>query len=60
MAGIAVSDDQLLRMGAPAEDWYTVWIRDYDVVAHPAQSDTLAASWRRIPPLRIRRLPVGA
>jgi hypothetical protein len=60
LAGIPVSNDQLLRMGAPAEDWYAVWVFAYDVVAHPAQSHTIAASWRRIPPLRIRRLPVAA
>ncbi|GAA4731763.1 hypothetical protein [Phytohabitans rumicis] len=60
LAGIPVSADQQLRMGAPAEDWYAVWIRDYEVIAHPAQPNTVAASWWRIPPLRIRRLPIAA
>ncbi|SCL25833.1 hypothetical protein GA0070624_3186 [Micromonospora rhizosphaerae] len=57
LAGISLSADQLLRHAAPAEPWYAVWVRDYDVIRHPAQATTLAASWRRIPPLRIRPLP---
>jgi hypothetical protein len=60
LAGLPVTAGHQLRMGAPAEDWYAVWVRDYDVVAHPAQPDTLAASWRRIRPLRIRRLSAAA
>lgn len=57
LAGSPPGADQLLRQAAPAEPWYAVWIRDYDVIDHPAQPGTLAASWRRIPPLRIRALP---
>jgi len=47
-----------LRLGAVAESWYAVWVRWYDVVDHPAKPDTMAASWMRIPPLRIRPVPV--
>ncbi|GAA4470926.1 hypothetical protein [Phytohabitans houttuyneae] len=60
LAGFPASADQLLRMGAPAEAWYAVWVTGYDVVTHPAQPDTAAALWRRIPPLRIRPLPAAA
>ncbi|RKN20825.1 hypothetical protein D7147_08280 [Micromonospora musae] len=56
LAGIPVSDGQLRRQAAPAEPWYTVWVRDYDVIRHPAQLGTLAASWRGIPSRRIRPL----
>jgi hypothetical protein len=56
LAGIPLTADQLLRQAAPAEAWYAVWVRHYDVVTHPALPGTLAASWRRIPPLRIRPL----
>lgn len=58
LAGNPPTAEQLLRRGAPAEPWYAVWTRGYDVITHPARPDTLAASWRRIPPLRIRPLPV--
>ncbi|GAA0403775.1 hypothetical protein GCM10009541_53670 [Micromonospora gifhornensis] len=60
LAGIPAAADRLLRQAAPAEPWYAVWIRDYDVIAHPAQPGTLAASWQRIPPLRIRPLTGAA
>jgi hypothetical protein len=56
LAGVSASAGQLLRQSAPAEPWYAVWIRGYDVVDHPRQPGTLAGSWRRIPPLRIRPL----
>lgn len=56
LAGVPEAADQVLRQAAPAERWYAVWVRQYDVIAHPAQPGTLAASWRRIPPLRIRPL----
>ncbi|WP_410814856.1 hypothetical protein [Micromonospora sp. 067-2] len=56
LAGIPLAADQLLRQAAPAEPWYVVWIGDYDVIDHPSQPGTLAASWQRIPPLRIRAL----
>lgn len=49
----------LLRLGAPAEPWYAVWVAGYDVVEHPARPGVLAASWQRIRPLRIRPLPAA-
>ncbi|MEH1166423.1 hypothetical protein V6V47_13645 [Micromonospora sp. CPCC 205539] len=60
LAGTPMTASQVLRQAAPAEPWYAVWIRDYDVVDHPAQPGTLAASWQRIPPRRIRPLPATA
>jgi hypothetical protein len=60
LTGMTPSADQLLRQAAPAESWYTVWVRDYDVISHPAQPETLAASWHRVPPLRIRPLTATA
>ncbi|MGI5213316.1 hypothetical protein [Plantactinospora sp. CA-290183] len=60
LAGIPLAADQLLRQSAPAEPWYAVWIRDYDVIEHPARPGTLAASWQRIPPLCIRPLAATA
>lgn len=57
-AGIPTAADQALRQGNSAERWYAGWVRRYDLVAHPAQPGTLAASWRRIPPARIRPVPV--
>ncbi|MET8358839.1 hypothetical protein [Micromonospora sp. NPDC005171] len=60
LAGTPIAADQVLRQAAPVERWYAVWIRDYDVVDHPAQPGTLTASWQRIPPLRIRPLAATA
>ncbi|NMO57885.1 hypothetical protein HH310_42825 [Actinoplanes sp. TBRC 11911] len=60
LAGIPVSIDQALRQGSPAGSWFAVWIRDYDVIPHPAEPDTLAASWQRILPLRIQPLTATA
>ena len=60
LAGIPLAADQLLRQSAPAEPWYAVWVDAYDVISHPAQPGTLAASWRRFPPLRIRPVPITA
>jgi hypothetical protein len=58
LAGIPIPADEDLRLGAPAERWYAVWIRGYNVVDHPAKPGTLAASWATIPPLRIRPIPI--
>lgn len=41
------------RLGAPAEAWFAVWLRDYAVILDPA-TDTLAASYTRTGPVRIR------
>ncbi|MET7396301.1 hypothetical protein ABZS66_22750 [Dactylosporangium sp. NPDC005572] len=60
LTGVPPAADQLLRQAASAEPWYAVWVRDYDVIDHPAQPGTLAASWQRIPPLRIRPLAATA
>ncbi|GIF69347.1 hypothetical protein Ais01nite_73820 [Asanoa ishikariensis] len=57
LAGLPPSDDARLRQAAPAEPWFAVWVRDYDVRVHPARTGLLAASWARIPPLTIRPLP---
>ena len=59
LAGIPVTAEQLLRQGTPAEPWYAVWVRGYNVITHPVRPDTLAASWQRIPPVRIRPLSPG-
>jgi len=60
LAGLPAAPDRLLRQAAPAEPWYAVWIRSFDVIDHPAQPGTLAASWQRMPPLRVRPLPATA
>jgi hypothetical protein len=59
LAGIPIPPGEDLRLGAPAEAWYAVWIRGYAVLDHPAKPGTLAASWATIPPLRIRAIPVA-
>ncbi|MEU4680413.1 hypothetical protein [Micromonospora sp. NPDC023737] len=53
LAGIPLTGSQM-RRAAPAEPWYAVWVRDYDLIRHPAQPGTLAVSLRRIPTRRIR------
>jgi hypothetical protein len=60
LAGFPVPADEDLRLDAPAEPWFTVWIRGYTVVDHPAKPGTLAASWATITPVRIRPIPVTA
>ncbi|KAB1918893.1 hypothetical protein F8280_27610 [Micromonospora noduli] len=60
VAGIPIAADQMRRQAAPAEPWYAVSIRGYGVVGHPAQPGIPAASWQRIPPLRIRPLTARA
>jgi hypothetical protein len=57
LAGIPADFEQLLRRGAPAERWLMVWVQAYDVIDHPAKPGSPAASWHRIPPLRIRPVP---
>jgi hypothetical protein len=50
LAGIPPAADQLLRQAAPAELWYTVWVRDYDVIEHrpsPARSPHRGSESRR-------------
>ncbi|MFI5916484.1 hypothetical protein [Dactylosporangium sp. NPDC051541] len=56
LAAMPEGADAALRRAAPAEAWFPVWVADYDVVEHPARPGTLAASWQRMPPLRIRPL----
>ena len=58
LAGIPIPAGEDLRLGAPADAWYAVWIRGYTIVDHPAKPGTLAASWATITPLRIRPVPV--
>nr|WTA70788.1 hypothetical protein OHB51_17210 [Micromonospora sp. NBC_00855] len=60
VAGIPIAADQVRRQAAPDQPWYAVWIRGDGVVGHSAQPGILAASWRRIPPLRIRPLAARA
>ncbi|GAB3832708.1 hypothetical protein ACFPIJ_57380 [Dactylosporangium cerinum] len=60
LAGTPTSRQQRLRQGAPAERWFAVHVQQYDVIGHPARPETLAASWQRIPPLRIEAVPVTA
>ena len=55
-----MSTQELLRQSAPAEPWFAVWVAAYTVIRHPVRPDTLAASWLRLPPLRIRALPAGS
>ena len=57
LTGLPPASDEHLRRAAPAQQWFAVWVRGYDVLPHPAQPGVLAASWRRIPPLTIRPLP---
>jgi hypothetical protein len=57
MAGIRLPANEARRLGAAAEPWYAIWVRGFDIIDHPAKPDTLAASWMRIPPLRIRPVP---
>ncbi|EXG81980.1 hypothetical protein [Cryptosporangium arvum] len=59
LAGTPPTTGALLRQGASAEPWHAVWVRIYDVINHPILPETLAASWRRIPPLRIRPVTTG-
>ncbi|GAA3386310.1 hypothetical protein [Cryptosporangium minutisporangium] len=56
-ADASPTPSELARRGAPAEAWHAVWVADYDVITHPAQPGVRAASWARIPPLRIRPVP---
>lgn len=58
LAGVPADPHRALRQGAAAEAWFAVHVQDYDVIRHPRWTDTLAASWQRIPPLRIERVPV--
>jgi hypothetical protein len=58
VAGIPLPGSEALRLGASAESWYAVWVAWFDIIDHPAKPDTLAASWKRIPPLRIRPVPI--
>jgi hypothetical protein len=52
--GIAnAAPDTPLRLGAPAEPWYAVWLTAYEVVTDPVTS-SLAASFASPPPIRIR------
>jgi hypothetical protein len=60
LADRSAGADQLQRQAAPAEPWYAVWIRGYEVISHPAEPHALAASWQQIPPLRIRPLEATA
>jgi hypothetical protein len=60
LAGVPVPDDELARRGAPAERWYAVWVRHYDVINHPVKAGTWAASWRTGPPPRVRPVPTLA
>jgi hypothetical protein len=60
LAGIPVPDGEDLRLGAPADEWFAVWVRGYTVVEHPAKPGTLAGSWASIAPLRVRPVAVVA
>lgn len=42
-----------LRLGAPADLWFAVWLADYQVLTDP-ETGALAASWERTEPLRVR------
>jgi len=54
LAGLAaVFPDAPARLGAPAEPWFTVWLRSYTVITDPA-TGALSASYRPTDPLRIR------
>jgi hypothetical protein len=41
------------RLGAPAEPWFSVWVRDYRVITHHGG---LAASFADVPVLRVRSI----
>ena len=56
---LAATPADRLRQGAAAERWFAVHVQQYDVIRHPTLPDTLAASWRRIPPLRIQPVPAA-
>ncbi|MET8149118.1 hypothetical protein ACIBSW_39690 [Actinoplanes sp. NPDC049668] len=56
-AGISADTGGHLRAGTHADPWFAVWVRGYDVVAHPIRGQVLAASWLRHPPLIIRPVP---
>lgn len=43
--------DSSVRQGAPAEPWFAVWLRAYEVIT---DHDNLAASYAGRKPLRIR------
>lgn len=57
LADAPADPQRRLRQGAAAERWFAVHIQQYDVIRHPTSPGTLAASWRRIPPLRIEPVP---
>ncbi|MET7426646.1 hypothetical protein [Dactylosporangium sp. NPDC005555] len=59
LAGVPADPQRRLRQGAPAERWYAVHVQQYDVIPHPSRPDNLAASWQRIPPVRIEAVPVA-
>ncbi|WP_239313062.1 hypothetical protein [Frankia sp. Cj3] len=48
--------DSSARRGAPAEPWFTVWLRSYKVIA---DHGTIAASYAGSTPMRIRPLTWG-
>ncbi|GAA1577522.1 hypothetical protein GCM10009827_119170 [Dactylosporangium maewongense] len=58
LAGTPDDGQRHLRQGAPAERWHAVHVQEYDVIRHPRWPQTLAASWGRIPPVRIDAVPV--
>ncbi|MDG6104026.1 hypothetical protein Daura_23100 [Dactylosporangium aurantiacum] len=53
LADAPADPQRRLRQSAAAERWFAVHVQQYTVIRHPEVPDTLAASWRRIPPLRI-------